>query len=138
MTPLLGIDPGVRKAGYAFLGRDGRVQARGVEPIDRLCDRLVPLLERYGAEALVIGSGTNAARITACLAPLGLPVYLVDERETTLRARRLYYAENPARGLQRLLPMGLRFPPRPIDDYAAELIARRWVACHEGKTGQLS
>lgn len=135
MSSILGIDPGMRKAGYAFIAQDGEVPARGIEPTERLCDRLTPLVERYGATVLVVGSGTNAAKITACLAPLGLPVYLVDERETTLRARSLYYAENPARGLQRLLPLGLRFPPRPIDDYAAEIIARRWVACHGGKKG---
>lgn len=134
MSTILGVDPGMRKAGYAFVAEDGRVTERGIEPIDRLCDRLVPLVARHGAGVLVIGSGTNAARISAYLAPLGLPVYLVDERETTLRARGLYYAENPPRGLQRLLPLGLRFPPRPIDDYAAEIIARRWVACREGKT----
>lgn len=138
MSGVLGIDPGMRKAGYALLGDRGVVLARGIEPVERLHGRLEALLRQHSVEVLALGAGTNAGKIAAALAPLGLPVRLVDERETTLRARRLYYAENPARGLQRLLPMGLRFPPRPIDDYAAEIIARRWVACHEGKTAQPS
>ncbi|HUY41749.1 MAG TPA: pre-16S rRNA-processing nuclease YqgF [Candidatus Dormibacteraeota bacterium] len=138
MSGVLGIDPGTRKAGYALLGDRGVVLARGIEPVDRLHGRLEALLRQHPVEVLALGAGTNAGKIAAALAPLGLPVRLVDERETTLRARRLYYAENPARGLQRLLPMGLRFPPRPIDDYAAEIIARRWVACNEGKTAQPS
>lgn len=128
----------MRKAGYALVAADGTVTERGIEPISGLPGRLAALLDRHRADVLAIGGGTNATRVAAALGPLGLPLYLVDERETTLQARRLYYAENPPRGLARLLPLGLRFPPRAIDDYAAELIARRWLACHEGKTGQPS
>ena len=138
MSAVLGIDPGMRKAGYALVSGEGSVLERGVESVDELPARLSALLSRHPADLIAMGAGTNAARVTAGLAALGLPVYLVDERETTLRARTLYYADNPPRGLQRLLPLGLRFPPRPIDDYAAEIIARRWVASHEGKTGEPS
>ncbi len=128
----------MRKAGYALLSTDGTVCARGIEPIEALFSSMAAVLEQHRVEVLAIGAGTNATRITASLAPLGLPVYLVDERETTLHARRLYYAENPARGIQRFLPEGLRLPPRPIDDYAAEIIARRWLDQHGGKTAQPS
>ncbi len=125
---VLGIDPGMRKAGYALLSQDGSVVERGIEPIDRLGARVASLLAAHSVVTLAVGAGTNARRVAAELSPLGIPLQLVDERETTLRARRLYYAENPPRGWQRLLPLGLRFPPRPIDDYAAELIARRFLA----------
>lgn len=135
---VLGIDPGMRKAGYALISPDGRVLARGIEPIGSLAGVIAGLLERHGVEVLAVGSGTNARHLAAALSPLGIPVQLVDERETTLHARNLYYAENPARGWQRLLPLGLRFPPRPIDDYAAELIARRWLARRAGIARQPS
>ena len=128
MSAVLGIDPGMRKAGYALVLQDGSVAERGIEAVDDLFAAMSLLVERNRVDVLAMGGGTNAARVTAYLAPLGLPVYLVDERETTLHARRLYYAENKPTGLQRLLPSGLRFPPRPIDDYAAEIIARRWLA----------
>ncbi len=138
MSGVLGVDPGMRKAGYAFLDENGNVVARGIEGIEALPERLRALLDRHPARALALGSGTNATSVARRLVSLDLPTHLVDERETTLHARRLYYAENPPRGLGRLIPVGLRFPPRPIDDYAAEIIARRWLACHEGKTGYLS
>jgi RNase H-fold protein (predicted Holliday junction resolvase) len=128
VSGVLGIDPGTRKAGYALVIEGGAVVARGIEPIDGLAARVAALLAEHPITALAIGKGTNADRVTAVLVPFGIPVRMVDERETTLRARQLYYAENPARGWQRLLPAGLRFPPRPIDDYAAELIARRFLA----------
>lgn len=138
MSTVLGIDPGMRKSGYALVSENGSVLERGIESVENLHASLSAVLGRHAADVMAIGAGTNAARITALLATLGLPVYLIDERETTLLARALYYAENPPRGLQRLLPLGLRFPPRPIDDYAAEIIAQRWLARHGGKTGQPS
>lgn len=131
MNAVLAIDPGMRKAGYALLSADGIVFVRGIEPIEALLPRVASLTARHEVGMLAIGAGTNARWIMTELAALGIPMELVDERETTLQARRLYYAENPARGLQRLLPLGLRFPPRPIDDYAAELIARRFLADSE-------
>jgi len=130
---VLGIDPGMRKAGYALIAQDGSVLARGIEPIDRLSSRIAALVELHAVVALAVGAGTNARKIATELSAFGIPLRLVDERETTLRARRLYYAENPPRGWQRLLPLGLRFPPRPIDDYAAELIGRRFLADREGE-----
>ena len=59
---------------------------------------------------------------------LGLPIHFVDEYETSRAARELYFAEHPPRGWRRLVPIGLQLPPRPIDDYAAILIARRFLA----------
>lgn len=124
----LGVDPGMRKAGYALVSGAGLVLARGIERIDALVPRIASLLATHAVEALAVGAGTNAGRIAAQLEPLGVPITMVDERLTTLDARRLYFDENPPRGWQRLLPSGLRLPPRPIDDYAAELIARRFLA----------
>jgi hypothetical protein len=63
--------------------------------------------------------------VASALAELGPPVRLVDEYETTRRARELYVAEHPPRGWRRLVPRGLLSPDRPIDDYAAILIGRR-------------
>ncbi len=59
------------------------------------------------------------------LATLGIPIELVDERETTLLARKRYFQAHPPRGWRRLVPRGMLLPPRPIDDFAALLIAER-------------
>jgi RNase H-fold protein (predicted Holliday junction resolvase) len=138
VSRVLGVDPGMRKAGYALLDESGQVVERGIEPIESLTQRLGDVVSRHRADVIALGGGTNARAMAAALAPLGIPHHLVDERESTLAARRLYYADHPARGLAALVPLGMRFPPRAIDDYAAEIIARRWLAGHEGKTGKPS
>jgi RNase H-fold protein (predicted Holliday junction resolvase) len=125
---ILGIDPGTRKAGYAVAGSEsGAPLALGIEPVETLLARVGELIRQFSVEAIALGRGTNAPAVAALLAPLKLPVHLVDERDTTYRARRLYFADHPPRGWRRMIPLGLQFPPRPIDDYAALLIARRYL-----------
>lgn len=126
---VLGIDPGTRKVGFALVeDADSPALARGIEPLETLVERIGPLLEQHPISAVALGSGTNAARLAGMLESLGVPVHVIDETGTTYRARALYFAEHPPRGWRRLLPLGLQVPPGPIDDYAAMLIARRYLA----------
>ena len=125
---VIGIDPGRSKAGYALLEDSGVVVVAGIESIERLRARLVELLEQRPVHAIALGGGTNARPLKAALDGLGPPIYLVDEHETSRQARSLYFADHPPRGWRRLVPLGLQLPSRPIDDYAAILIARRFLA----------
>lgn len=125
---ILGIDPGTRKAGYALVGRDGTALVIGIEEISALRARAERLVGEHAVTAIALGSGTNRDVLMAQLGDLGVPIRVVDERETTLRARALYFADHPPRGWRRLIPLGMQMPPRPIDDYAAVLIARRLLA----------
>ena len=128
MTAVLGVDPGTRKVGYALVGADGATVARGIEDMPGLLARIGSLSASHAIDAIALGAGTNADPVRRLLEETGLPVHLVDEHETTLEARSLYFRDHPPVGWRRLLPLGLQLPPRPIDDYAAELIARRWEA----------
>ncbi|MDQ2865569.1 MAG: pre-16S rRNA-processing nuclease YqgF [Candidatus Eremiobacteraeota bacterium] len=125
---VLGIDPGTRKAGYALVEADGRPLLAGIEELPSLERRLRELCTSHHIGVAALGTGTNAEAVRRILKVVGVPVRLVDERETTLRARALYFADHPRRGWRRLVPIGMQLPPRPIDDYAAVLIARRYLA----------
>ncbi|HEY1867367.1 MAG TPA: hypothetical protein VGG70_03665 [Candidatus Cybelea sp.] len=125
---VIGVDPGRRKAGYALVEMTGAVVTAGIEPVERLPDCIEALAASRAISAIALGKGTNARAVRAALDPLGLPVHLVDEYETSRGARALYFREHPPRGWRKLVPIGLQLPPRPIDDYAAILIARRFLA----------
>lgn len=125
---ILGVDPGTRKAGYAVVDATGAILSLGIEELERLLPRIAQMAAAHAIDAVALGTGTNSERLRAMLAALGVPVHLVDERETTLRARALYFADHPPRGWRKLIPLGMQVPPRPIDDYAAVLIARRYLA----------
>lgn len=125
---LIGVDPGRSKAGYALLDGSGTVLRAGIEPIERLPERLRELSAGGSVDAIALGRGTNARAVRTALEALGLPIHLIDEYETSREARALYFADHPPRGWRRLVPIGLQLPERPIDDYAAILIARRYLA----------
>jgi RNase H-fold protein (predicted Holliday junction resolvase) len=125
---ILGIDPGTRKCGYALLAAMGRrPEAFGIVETDALPTLVSQLLTRHAIAAIAMGGGTHARNLCALLGGLGVPVRVVDERDTTLGARARYFADCPPRGWRRLVPRGMLLPPRPIDDYAALLIAERYL-----------
>jgi RNase H-fold protein (predicted Holliday junction resolvase) len=125
---LLGVDPGTRKCGYAVIERiDAQPLALGIAPLDEFAARLAELRATFPIDMVAIGHGTNADVVSAVVRDAGLPFALVDERETTLRARARFFADHPPRGWRRIIPRGMLLPDRPIDDYAALLIAERYL-----------
>ena len=122
---ILGIDPGTRKCGYAIVDSNGVSLEQGIVGIGELGGRIAEIRARIPLRAVALGGGTHTAAVAPFLEALGVPVHVVDERETTLLARRRYFAVHPPAGWRRLVPRGLLLPPGPIDDFAALLIAER-------------
>jgi RNase H-fold protein (predicted Holliday junction resolvase) len=126
---ILGLDPGTRKCGYAVLtGEPPAPVLLGITPLAELAAQLATLVAVHPVAMVALGRGTNCAHVAAVLDELGLAHTLVDERETTLRARGRFFADHPPRGWKRLVPRGMLLPDRPIDDYAALLIAERYLS----------
>jgi len=125
---LLGVDPGTRKCGYAVIDRlDAQPLELGITPLTDFGLRLATLRATFPIDMVAIGHGTNADVVSGVVRDAGLPFVLVDERETTLRARARFFADHPPRGWRRIIPRGMLLPDRPIDDYAALLIAERYL-----------
>lgn len=125
---LLGIDPGTRKCGYAVLESLGaRPLELGIAPLADFGARLDRLRTTFSIDMVAIGHGTNASVVSTTVREAGLPFTLVDERETSLQARARFFIDHPPRGWKRLIPRGMLLPDRPIDDYAALLIAERYL-----------
>ncbi|MDQ2679859.1 MAG: hypothetical protein M3Y21_02385 [Candidatus Eremiobacteraeota bacterium] len=101
---------------------------QGVVALEALVGRVTELAARHPISTVALGRGTHADHIGSLLACFQIPLVLIDEYETSLRARAAYFADHPPRGWRRLIPIGLQLPPCPIDDYAALLIARRYLA----------
>ena len=56
----------------------------------------------------------------------GITIVTVNEKNSTLEARDRYWLMYPPQGLQRIIPQGLRVPPRPVDDIVAILLIERY------------
>jgi RNase H-fold protein (predicted Holliday junction resolvase) len=132
---VLGVDPGTRKVGWAIVDEAGSASSLGIDTIEAFPARAHELRNAWDFGIIAVGTGTNSNVLERELSALGLPIVFVDERETTLRARSLYFTDHPPRGWRRLIPLGMQLPPRPIDDYAALLIARRYFADEGNRRG---
>jgi len=126
---LLGIDPGRDKCGLAVAERAGAVVYHQVLAASEVLAAIAVLRQRYSIAQIVMGNQTTAKQWQADLAAQfpELPIALVDERNSSLEARDRYWQLYPPRGLMRLLPPGLRLPPRPVDDIVAMLLIERYL-----------
>jgi len=116
---LVAFDPG-RHVGVAWVTAGGSLLFGAVITLDALARVAVP----SGARVL-LGDGTGSRALAAALRGRGLCPELVDETGTSEMARLLYWRRHPPRGVGRLVPLGMRLPPRTIDDFAAYAIALR-------------
>lgn len=125
--PLAGLDPGRSKCGLVLSDAERRrILVARVLPPEAAWQELQGWRQQQGLVAVVLGDGTGSAAWRERLQPL-LPVALVEERGTTLAARERFWQLEPPRGWRRLLPAGLRQPPRDWDDVVAQLLLERWL-----------
>ncbi|HKX16388.1 MAG TPA: RuvX/YqgF family protein [bacterium] len=129
---VLGIDPGRDKCGLAVCEPD-RVLARAIVSPADLPRVAAAWAAEHHVEAIVVGGGTGSKEVMAALAGLRasgrLPAVTAEgERDSTLDARRRYFEEHPPHGWRRFVPRSFQVPPEPYDDYAAVVIASRYLS----------
>jgi RNase H-fold protein (predicted Holliday junction resolvase) len=127
---ILGFDPGRDKCGLAVIGLDRKLHYHQVVIANEAIATIETLRQQFPVSLMVMGDQTTAKqwkqRLGQELAE-PLNIILVDERYTTLEARDRYWQMFPPKGLTKLLPKGMRQPPRPIDDIVAILLIERYL-----------
>ena len=131
---IAGFDPGKDKCGLAVAAADGSVCYHEIVASDRVASTIADLLQQFPISVFAIGDRTTSKtwqqQLTAIL-PSEITIVRVDERNTTLEARDRYWQMYPPRGLARLIPQGMRLPPREVDDIAAILLIERYLQALE-------
>lgn len=128
---ILGFDPGRQKCGVAIMGLDRNIYYHEVVSSEEAIATIQALRERFPISILVMGDQTTAKdwkqKLSSDLLPDPLRIVMVDERYSTLEARDRYWQMYPPKGLNRLIPHGMRNLPRPIDDIVAILLIERYL-----------
>lgn len=129
---ILGFDPGKDKCGIAVMGRDKKVCYHQVVLSEAAISTIQSLCEQFSIELLVIGDQTTSKswkqKLTQNLSP-SIAIIQIDERYSSLEAKERYWQMYPATGLNRLIPLGMRTPPRPVDDIVAIVLIERYLNC---------
>jgi RNase H-fold protein (predicted Holliday junction resolvase) len=125
----LGFDPGKDKCGVAIVDDQGQPHYHEVIPTAAVVEQMKILAAQWPVAQLVIGDRTTSKQWQAKLQTElpQLTIAPVNEHNSTLEARELYWEMYPAQGLQKIIPLGMRLPPRPIDDLVAILLVRRYL-----------
>ncbi|MEG4215120.1 pre-16S rRNA-processing nuclease YqgF [Microcoleus sp. Pol14C6] len=127
---ILGFDPGKDKCGIAVMGRDKKVCYHQVVLSEAAISTIQFLCEQFPIELLVLGDQTTSKswkqKLTQSLSP-EIEIVRVDERFSSLEAKERYWEMYPPTGLSRLIPQGMRTPPRPVDDIVAIVLIQRYL-----------
>ena len=136
-STVIAIDPGKDKCGLAIVKCQGfsvhrvldAVAEHGIVPRSEVVDAIRELFKRFPNSQIVIGHATTSSVLRAELQRVWPEdeIAVVDETGSTLEARGLYWQANPPRGWRRLSPLSLQVPPLPIDDFAAMVLAARFL-----------
>ncbi|VXD16303.1 Resolvase, RNase H domain protein fold-contiaining protein [Planktothrix serta PCC 8927] len=127
---ILGFDPGREKCGIAVMGKDSQLYYHQVILASDVSTIIQSLCQQFAIEIVVMGDQTTSKmwkqKLTEIL-PKSLSIIQVNERYSTLEARDRYWQMYPPKGLTRLIPKGMRTPPRPIDDIVAIVLIERYL-----------
>lgn len=123
---IVAIDPG-KNIGIAFVSEKGELLNSKIVSAKQLSNYHIP-----ENAIVVVGNGTTSSNIIKIVKQYK-PI-LVDEKDTSLMAKELYFKDNPPSGWMRLIPKGLRSPNVLIDDYAAYAIALRYLGLLDDET----
>jgi RNase H-fold protein (predicted Holliday junction resolvase) len=127
---VLGFDPGRDKCGIAVMGLDRQLYYHKVILAEEAITNIEVQLQKFTVSLIVMGDQTTAKKWKQQLnQELSKPrnIILVDERYSTLEARDRYWQMYPPQGIIKLLPKGMRQPPRAIDDIVAVLLIERYL-----------
>lgn len=130
MINLLGFDPGKDKCGVAIMKSDRSLIYHQVILSSEVIKILVNLCEKHQIHTIIMGDQTTAKKWQKQLKeqiPNHINIVMVDERYTSLKARDRYWQMNPAKGLTKLIPQGMREISSPIDDIVAILLIEKYL-----------
>lgn len=128
---IIGFDPGRDKCGVAVIDNQQKILDHQVIPSSEAIITLQNFCQKYQPQCLVMGNQTTAKEWQQQIKDnldSTIPLVMVDERNSTVEARERYWQMYPPKGLQKLIPSGLRFPPRPVDDIVAILLIERYLS----------
>ena len=125
---ILGVDPGRDKCGVAIMGNDYKIAYHQIIDSPHAIATIQKLVTEFAIDLIVMGDGTTCKMWQQQIESIAtMPVVTIDETNSTLEARDRYWIMYPPKGLQRMIPQGLRVPPRPVDDIVAILLIERYL-----------
>ncbi len=136
---IIAIDPGRDKCGVAVVAftspkvehrvLDIQIVERKIAARVHVLQEIESLVARFPAAVLVLGNSTGSRALHQEIVARfpEKTLHQQDETGSTLEARDWYWRVKPPRGWRKVWPLSLQNPPEPIDDFAAVVLAHRFL-----------
>ncbi len=127
---LIGFDPGRDKCGLVVMALDRKILYQAVVASSEAIAVIQDLTKKYAIALIIMGDQTTAKEWQSKFKTEfpEINIVTVDERFSSQEARQRYWQIYPAQGLVSLIPLGLRSPPRPVDDIVAMILIERYLS----------
>ena len=120
---LISIDPGQKKCGLLLVDLGKQIVLDGlVVDSDFVIDLVVQWSNKAEVKGIILGNGTTSKSWERRLKKIALPIEIVEEKGTTLRARSRYWEIWPPPIWLRWVPKGLLVPMKNLDAVAALIL----------------
>ncbi|NEP79821.1 MAG: pre-16S rRNA-processing nuclease YqgF [Okeania sp. SIO3C4] len=130
---ILGFDPGSQKCGLAVMDREKQLYYHQVIESLEVVTTIKNLHQKFDIDLIAIGDQTTSKTWKQSLTKIiskTVPIIKIDERYSSLEARDRYWQMYPPQGIFRLIPLGMRVPPKPVDDIVAIILIERYLKNH--------
>ena len=125
---VIAVDPGKSKIGIAVVNSVGGTITRKVCSRTSFCEDVDHYMRNYPTAHVVCGDGTKSKDVVRELREYGIKdIHIVDESNTTWEARKGYWARHRKPWYLFFMPSSMLKPRRNIDDFAAWVIAHRYI-----------
>ena len=120
---LISIDPGQKKCGLLLVDLGKQIVLDGlVVDSNFVIDLVVQWSNKAEVKGIILGNGTTSKSWERRLKKIALPIEIVEEKGTTLRARSRYWEIWPPPIWLRWVPKGLLVPMKNLDAVAALIL----------------
>jgi RNase H-fold protein (predicted Holliday junction resolvase) len=133
---ILSLDPGRDKVGAAVLSQNAEEKEKSIIKREEIVKHLTEVFDKYDINIIVFGGGTGAEELIEEIKEnidIGdKKIKMIDEEYTTEEAQARYLAEKPMSRYEKLLRMFINWKVnKPLDDYAALIIAEKYLKKHD-------
>ena len=124
MNKIIAIDPGKYKCGFILADVVKiSVEEASVVESSQMLNFISSIQAKHLISKILLGNGTTSKYWgKAFSSEFDIPINLVEEKGTTLRARDRYWEIWPPNQFLKLFPRGLIFPSKPLDPIAALIL----------------
>ena len=123
MFKLISIDPGKCKCGLVLVDLHQKIVDQAIVLNTEFLPNYVKTLNSYeNISKVIIGNGTTSSQNIENLGFIKNELIIVEEKNTTFRAKKRYFELFPIRGLKTLLPKEIFIMNKNLDALSALLI----------------